>query len=55
MFVHRLKEALDNGFSRIPGKSFKRLLHSQVIQEGDKVGRRRLYEKLKRPPDFTVQ
>jgi len=25
------------------------------IQEGDKVGRRGLYEKLKRPPDFTVK
>jgi 4-hydroxy-4-methyl-2-oxoglutarate aldolase len=25
------------------------------IQDADKEGRRRLYEKLKRPPDFTVQ
>ena len=25
------------------------------IQDGDKAGRRKLYEKLKRPADFTVK
>lgn len=28
---------------------------ARKIQDQDKVGRRRLYEKLKRPPDFTVK
>jgi len=28
---------------------------ARKIQEGDKVGRRKLYEKLGRPPDFTVK
>jgi len=28
---------------------------AQEIQEGDKAGRRQLYEKLGRPPDFTVE
>lgn len=28
---------------------------ARKIQDSDKVGRRRLYEKLKRPPDFTVK